>query len=128
MKKILLIEDTLEMQKLIQTNLSARNYKVITGADGEQGLALAHRQPPDLILLDIRLPGITGWNVLKTLKSDSELKSIPVIIMTASETTDDSKQAIEMGAVEYFSKPFDLHAFIACIGKTLQDQQQVQNS
>ena len=122
MYKIVLIEDTPEMQKLVQTNLTVRNYEVITASDGEQGLSLVRRIHPDLILLDIRLPGITGWEVLSTLKSDALLKDIPVIIMTASEGVDDSKQAIERGAAYYFSKPFDLHEFIARIGKSVQDK------
>jgi DNA-binding response OmpR family regulator len=123
MYKILLIEDTLEMQKLIQTNLSARSYIVITAEDGEQGLRMAHQDPPDLILLDIRLPGMTGWEVLGALQSDPQTKPVPVIIMTASEVVDDSRRALDMGAVWYFSKPFDLHEFLARIGKTLQDNQ-----
>jgi DNA-binding response OmpR family regulator len=124
MPKILLIEDTLEMQKLIQTNLSARSYEVIAASDGEQGLWLAHRRQPDLILLDIHLPGMTGWEVLRTLKSDIQTKSIPVIVMTASELPNDAQRAEELGAAWYFAKPFHLHEFIAVIGKILKDKKQ----
>lgn len=120
MYKILLIEDTLEMQHLIQTNLAARGYEVITASTGEQGLWLAHQRQPDLVLLDIRLPGMNGWDVLRALKSDSQIKSIPVILMTASEFPDNDTRAIELGAAWYFSKPFDLHEFIDRVGRTLQ--------
>jgi DNA-binding response OmpR family regulator len=121
MDTILLIEDTLEMQKLIQTNLSARDYEVIIAGNGEQGWMMANQVRPDLILLDVRLPGITGWQVLEKLKNDPVLRPIPVLIITASEVGNDSLRAVEMGAAGYISKPFNLHAFIARISQTLQD-------
>jgi DNA-binding response OmpR family regulator len=128
MYRILLIEDTLEMQKLIQNNLSARKYEVITAANGGEGLKMAQESHPDLILLDIRLPDVTGWDVLAALKRDPDLKYIPVIIMTASELTDDSKRAMKMGAACYFPKPFKLHEFIARVGQTLQDNRPAGNN
>jgi DNA-binding response OmpR family regulator len=123
MYKILMIEDTLDMRKLIQANLTARGYAVIPAVDGEQGLSLARQEQPDLILLDIRLPGVTGWDVLSTLKGDVRLKAIPVIIMTASEGIDDEKRALSMGAAGYFSKPFPLRDFLAQIKKIVPNEE-----
>jgi DNA-binding response OmpR family regulator len=112
MNKILVIEDTYDMQKLMQTNLSARGYKVLLASDGKHGLEMAHSENPDLIMLDIRLPDITGWDVLNNLKTDPQLKNIPVFVMTASEGIDDEKLALSMGAACYYSKPFSLHALL----------------
>jgi CheY-like chemotaxis protein len=122
MYKVLLIEDTLEMQKVIQANLSVRDFAVLVASNGENGLLLAGQSQPDLILLDVRLPGITGWKVLEKLKSDPALQSIPVIIMTASEIGNDTRRAIEKGAAGYISKPFNLHAFISLINQILKDK------
>jgi CheY-like chemotaxis protein len=124
MSKVLLIEDTLEMQKVIQTNLSARDYEVIVASNGENGLVLAMQSKPDLVLLDVRLPGIDGWKVLENIKSDPVLQSIPVIIMTASELGNDVRLAIEKGAAGYITKPFNLHAFITLIDQILNNKTQ----
>lgn len=123
MKNILLIEDTPDMLKVIQSNLSVRGYQVITASKGEEGLILARTQRPDLIILDIRLPDITGWSILQTLKSDPKLKEIPVFVMTASELAGDEKKALNLGAAYYLSKPFSLHDFISRIDKVLKEEQ-----
>jgi DNA-binding response OmpR family regulator len=120
MKKILLIEDTLEMHKVIRSNLSARGYTVEIAASGEEGLKQVQEFHPDLVLLDIRLPGISGWEVLAALKRDPQNQSIPVILMTASEGQDHSQRAYEMGAAWYTTKPFKLHEFLAHIQNALQ--------
>jgi DNA-binding response OmpR family regulator len=117
MPKILVIEDTPDMQKLIESNLSARGHRVIPAVNGELGLSLARQEKPDLILLDIRLPGLTGWEVLTTLKADNNLKPIPVVVMTASEGLNDEKRAISMGAACYLSKPFALRDLLSQIKK-----------
>jgi DNA-binding response OmpR family regulator len=123
LKNILLIEDTPDMLKVIQSNLSVRGYQVITASKGEEGLILARTQRPDLIILDIRLPDITGWSILQTLKSDPKLKEIPVFVMTASELAGDEKKALNLGAAYYLSKPFSLHDFISRIDKVLKEEQ-----
>jgi DNA-binding response OmpR family regulator len=119
MNSILVIDDTEDMQKLIHSNLSARGYEVIPASDGIKGVELAHKKRPDLIILDIMLPDITGWDILGRLKKDSTLQNIPVIIMTASEGLDDEKQALQMGAACFFPKPFSLHAFLGKIEELL---------
>jgi DNA-binding response OmpR family regulator len=115
MKKILLIEDTPDMRNLLQSNLAARGYAIEMADDGEKGLARAYQNQPDLILLDVRLPGMSGWEVLAKLKSDNALKTIPVIVMTASENLDDETRALDLGAVCYFTKPFSLKDFLSKI-------------
>jgi DNA-binding response OmpR family regulator len=122
MNNILVIDDTEDMQKLIKSNLSARGFNVVLASDGLKGIELAQVNKPDLIVLDIMLPDITGWDILGRLKQDIELKQIPVIIMTASEGIDDEKQAERMGADHFFSKPFPLHQFLKKIEELLKSK------
>jgi two-component system, cell cycle response regulator DivK len=120
LNRILMIEDNTVMRKMLETNLTARGYRVILAENGQQGLAISRCEGLDLVLLDIQLPGMSGWDVLKAFKADDILKSIPVVIMTASLANDDSDLAMRLGTAAYFPKPFALHDFINFIGKTLQ--------
>lgn len=119
MKNILLIEDTEEMRRLLQTNLCARGYDLVMAEDGEKGLSLANQKQPDLIILDVRLPSLSGWEVLVRLKNNNALKTIPVIIITASENLDDETRALKLGAVHYFTKPFSLRDLLDKINNYL---------
>jgi DNA-binding response OmpR family regulator len=115
MKKILIIDDTEAIQKLLRINLSVRGYTVISAFNGVEGLETALKDEPDLIILDLMLPDITGWNLLSKLKNDIQLSYIPVFVMTASESIDDDKKAVTVGAACYFSKPFLLHSLLSKI-------------
>jgi two-component system, OmpR family, response regulator ArlR len=115
MKKILIIDDTEAIQNLIRINLLARGYTVISAFNGVEGLETAHKGEPDLIILDLMLPDIPGWDLLSKLKNDIQLSNIPVFVMTASEFIDDDKKAVTVGADCYFSKPFLLHTLLTKI-------------
>jgi len=104
--KILVIEDELNIQKLVKANLAASGYQVFVASDGEEGLGLAKLESPDLILLDLMMPGISGWDVLTALKTNPRVREIPVVIMTASAHKDEEDKARSMGAVNYLVKPF----------------------
>ena len=106
MPKILVIEDELNIQKLVKANLAASGYQVFVASDGEEGLGLAKLESPDLILLDLMMPGISGWDVLTALKTNPRVREIPVVIMTASAHKDEEDKARSMGAVNYLVKPF----------------------
>ena len=104
MKKILFIEDESALQKTFKDILEKEGYEVIKALDGEVGLKLAEEKEPDLILLDLILPKINGFEVLKGLKENEKTKDIPVIILTNLEGTGDIQKALELGATTYLVK------------------------
>lgn len=104
MKKILIIEDEQSLQKTLGDILRKENYKIINALDGEIGLRLAQNEKPDLILLDLILPKMVGFDVLKNLKQNLETKEIPVIILTNLETTENIEKALNLGATTYLVK------------------------
>ena len=104
MKKILFIEDESAIQKAFGDILSQEGHKVISAMDGEEGVKLASLEKPDLILLDLILPKMNGFEVLKMLKSNHASKDIPVIVLTNLEGTGDIEKALELGATTYLVK------------------------
>jgi DNA-binding response OmpR family regulator len=104
MKKILYIEDDPDLQKTLGDLLKSEGYEVVLALDGEIGLKLAKTERPDLILLDLILPKVHGFEVLKTLKKEEETKDIPVVTLTNLEGTEDVVKAIELGATAYLVK------------------------
>ena len=104
MKTILFIEDESALQKTFAKILEKEDYSIIPALDGEIGLNLVKRKKPDLILLDLVLPRVNGFEVLKRIKEDEETKNIPVIVLTNLETIDNIDKAIELGATTYLVK------------------------
>jgi DNA-binding response OmpR family regulator len=104
MKKILFIEDESALQKTFGEILRQEGYEMISALDGEIGLRMAKSEKPDLILLDLILPKIHGFEVLKELKKDDLTKDIPIIILTNLERVEDVQKAIELGATTYLVK------------------------
>ncbi|PIS38873.1 MAG: response regulator [Candidatus Nealsonbacteria bacterium CG08_land_8_20_14_0_20_43_11] len=104
MKKILFIEDEFALQKTLGDVLHQEGYEMISALDGETGLRLAKSAKPDVILLDLILPRVHGFTVLKQLKEDEETKAIPVIVLTNLEEMGDINRAIELGATTYLVK------------------------
>jgi len=104
MKKILFIEDESALQKTFGDILEEKGYEMVSALDGEIGLKLAQEKKPDLILLDLILPKMDGFEVLKNLKETSETKDIPVIILTNLERMEDVERALELGATTYLVK------------------------
>mgnify|MGYP000274069851 CR=1 FL=1 len=104
MKKILFIEDESALQKTLSDYLKKEGYEVISALDGESGLRLAQTQKPDLILLDLILPKMDGFEVLRKLMENPETKEIPVIILTNLERMEDISRALELGAKTYLVK------------------------
>ena len=119
MPKILVIEDEQNIQKLIRVNLTARGYQVLVAPDGEKGLSLAQLEHPDLILLDLMLPGMSGWDVLIALKANPKLRKIPVIIMTALEQEREEDKVRSMRAAGYLMKPFSVGELIHEVERVL---------
>jgi DNA-binding response OmpR family regulator len=104
MKKILFIEDESALQKTFGELLKQEGYEMFSALDGEVGLKLAETKKPDLILLDLILPRIHGFEVLKKIKENEETKNIPVIVLTNLERIEDVDRALELGATTYLVK------------------------
>jgi len=120
MKKILFVEDESALQKTFGERLSPEGYEVIPALDGEIGLRLAKTKKPDLILLDLILPKVNGFEVLKELKEDKETKDIPVIVLTNLEGIGDVDKAIKLGATTYLVKAqYSLEELVEKIKKVL---------
>ena len=122
MKKILFIEDESALQKTFGEILKQEGYEMISALDGETGLRLAKSEKPDLILLDLILPKMHGFEVLKKLKGDKETKDIPVIVLTNLEKIEDVDKALELGATTYLIKAqYSLEEVVEKIKKVLQE-------
>ena len=120
MKKILFVEDESTLQKTFGEILKQEGYEMIPALDGEIGLRLANTKKPDLILLDLILSKVHGFEVLKKLKEDNETKDIPVIVLTNLEGIGDVDKAIELGATTYLVKAnYSLEEVIEKIKKAL---------
>ncbi len=113
--KILLIEDNPQNRYLAKFLLEQRGHEVLEAETGPQGLEMAAECRPDLILLDIQLPGMDGHAVARTLKSDTQLKSIPVVAVTSYAMVGDREKCLEAGAEGYIEKPIDPETFPAAV-------------
>src|SRR6185503_5272400 len=109
MAKILIIEDTENNRVLLTRRLKPKGHEVLTADDGERGVALAQAELPDLILMDVGLPGIDGWTATRQLKSISATQKIPVIALTAHAMQGDRDKALEAGCDDYETKPIDFN-------------------
>jgi len=104
MKTILIIEDESALQKTLGETLSQEGYEVLSALNGQDGLQLAQSKKPDLVLLDLILPKLHGFDVLKRMKGDPKTKAIPVIVLTNLEGIEDIEKALELGATTYLVK------------------------
>jgi two-component system cell cycle response regulator len=120
MKKILVIDDLPENVFLLQDRLENEGYEVITAYEGKSGLNKAISEQPDLILLDIMMPDITGLDVCKKLVSNEETSHIPIILVTAKIEAEDIKEGLEAGAFDYIKKPFNRIELLARVKSALK--------
>lgn len=121
MKRILFIEDESSLQRTFSDLLKSEGYEMISALDGETGLRLAKEGHPDLVLLDLILPRIHGFEVLKELKTDPGTKEIPIIVLTNLEELGDVEKAIELGATAYLVKAqYSLEEVVEKIKKNLE--------
>ncbi|RKY67626.1 MAG: response regulator [Candidatus Latescibacterota bacterium] len=119
--RILVVEDNMTNLKLVEVVLRKYGYEVLKAPDGEQAIETAIREKPDLILMDIQLPKISGYDVTKTLKSREDTADIPVIALTAKAMAGDSEKALAAGCDDYISKPLDTRELPRKIQSFLRD-------
>ena len=128
LKTILAIDDEKDILKLLSYNLSKEGYQTLVAKSGEEGLALAQSKKPDLILLDLMMPGIDGLEVCRLLRSDRSTRHIPVIMLTAKNTEIDQVVGLEMGASDYISKPFSVKVLLARVKNALRRSEPQKNA
>ncbi len=116
-RTVLIIEDEKLIIVSTQMVLEAAGFRVESATNGEDGIAKARSLTPDLVLLDIMMPGIDGWETLTRLKRDQATATIPVIIFTAREHARGHQKSAEMGAADYFRKPFEPDELIELVEK-----------
>ncbi|GAB4423033.1 MAG: hypothetical protein Kow002_12540 [Anaerolineales bacterium] len=106
MTKILIAEDEPDIRDLVAFTLRFAGYEVVTGTNGEEAVELASKELPDLILLDVRMPRLTGYDACKKIKENPQLKDIPVVFLSAKGQESEIQSGMEAGAEEYLLKPF----------------------
>ena len=123
MFKILYIDDTENNRILVKRRLDKNGYQALTAENAEQGLALASAELPDLILMDMGMPGTDGWTATRRLKSEPKLQHIPVIALTAHAMQGDREKSLDAGCDDYETKPFDFPRLLEKIAAHLAARQ-----
>jgi DNA-binding response OmpR family regulator len=108
MKKIMVVDDEQDILQFLDLVLRERGYEVITASSGQEALTRAATEKPDLVLLDVMMPEMDGWEVLKLLRVDPETEQIPVAMLSARTEAKDRVQGLQEGAIDYICKPFAL--------------------
>jgi two-component system phosphate regulon response regulator PhoB len=119
-ESIVVIDDEEDIRELIHYNLTKEGYVVSCAVSGEEGVELVQRLNPDLVILDLMLPGIDGLEVCRRLKSDAKLKSIPIVMVSARGEEPDVVSGLELGADDYVSKPFSPKVLVARVKSVLR--------
>jgi phosphate regulon transcriptional regulator PhoB len=117
---ILVVEDEADIRKLVQYNLAQERYKVIEAEDGEQALKVLQRVRPNLVILDLMLPGMSGLEVCKLLRERQETAQLPILMLTAKAGEADKVVGLEMGADDYLAKPFSPREMVARVRAILR--------
>ncbi len=114
---ILVVDDEPHLVKLVRSNLEAQHFKVITAMEGQSGIALVEKEGPDLVILDVMMPGMDGFDVLQKIR---EFSSVPVIMLTAKDQDVDVVKGLQSGADDYVKKPFSVHELMARVEAVLR--------
>ena len=115
MSKILIVEDNEMNRDMLSRRLERKGYEVVMAEDGQKGVDMSKSENPDLILMDLSLPVMDGWEATSTIKADGNTKDIPIIVLTAHAMAGDREKALEAGADEYDTKPIDFKRLLGKI-------------
>ncbi|MCH2038859.1 MAG: response regulator [Rickettsiales bacterium] len=121
MPKVMIVEDNELNMKLFRDLLTSETFTVIETQDGKVAYELAKREIPDLILMDIQLQGISGYDIISSMKDDDDLKHVPIIAVTAFAMKDDEERILSSGCDAYISKPISITAFMDTVHKYLSE-------
>jgi two-component system cell cycle response regulator DivK len=120
MAKILLVEDNEMNRDMLSRRLQRKGYEVLIAIDGEQGVAMARAERPDLILMDMSLPILDGWEATRAIKADPSISTVPVIALTAHAMAGDQEKCVAAGCDDYDTKPVELARLLGKIESLLQ--------
>ena len=120
MAKILLVEDNEMNRDMLSRRLKRRGFDMVIAVDGQEGLEMAGQESPTLILLDLSLPKVDGWEVARRLKADAATSGIPIIALTAHAMAGDREQAMDAGCDDYDTKPIDMKRLLEKISTMLE--------
>ena len=119
MTKILYVEDNEDNVYMLSRRLKRKGFEIIIAVDGEQGVEMASSEKPDLILMDLSLPKMDGWTATNHIKSNDELKSIPIIALSAHAMEEHKQRALDSGCNDYDTKPVDINRLLSKISEQL---------
>lgn len=119
-KKVLIFEDNELNLKLFQDLLGAHGFVTVETRDGRNAVEIVSKEQPDLIIMDIQLPYVSGIDIIKTIKSEQDLKDIPIIAVTAFAMQDDKEKILSTGCEDYLSKPISIDSFVDVINKYVE--------
>lgn len=120
-KTVLVIEDDEMNMKLVRTLLKLGDFDILEACNAEKGIALAREYLPDLILMDLQLPGMDGLSATRIIRRDAELMDLPIVALTAFAMQGDNEKALEAGCVGYLTKPIDTRSFLKTIGDFIKN-------
>jgi DNA-binding response OmpR family regulator len=118
--RVLIVDDEAAIRVLCRINLRLAGFETLEAADGDSGLALARSERPDVIVLDVMMPGRDGWEVADALASDASTSGIPVIFLSARTDEADRRRGFELGALDYVRKPFDPLELVSSVRDVLE--------
>ena len=117
---VLVIDDKSDIVRLLEYNFSKAGYRVLTAQSGEEGLERAQKHSPDIVVLDVTMPGLDGWEVCRRLRRDSATSSLPLIMLSAKAEEEDRILGLELGADDYVTKPFGVRELLVRVGAVLR--------
>ena len=120
-KTILYVEDNEYNRKIVRQLFSATSYRLIEAVDGEDGVAMAQKELPDLILMDVQLPKMSGLEATRVLKADARTGNIPIIVITSFALSGDREKAADAGATDYLAKPYSPRELLALVRQYLPE-------
>ncbi|HKI85688.1 MAG TPA: response regulator [Thermoanaerobaculia bacterium] len=118
--RLLIVDDEVDLLDMLRVVLDSNGFDVVTASSGMQALVLAAENPPDVILLDVMMGEMDGWEVLRLLKLDENTQEIPVIILSARTETHDKIRGLQEGAADYITKPFSVKELIERVGRLVE--------
>lgn len=121
-KVVLVVDDDENLLRALSMRLKAGGYTVFAAMDGMQAVMMSHKREPDLIILDIRMPGGSGITVMDKLRSSIKTRSIPVIVVTAFDDDETKQKVSELGAFRYFRKPFDTNELMKAVEEAFAEE------
>lgn len=119
-QRILVVDDDKQIVRLVKTYLEQAQYRVLTAHDGEDALRVIRRERPDLVVLDLQLPGQDGWEITRRMRTDEALQTIPILMLTARVEDADKILGLELGADDYLTKPFNPREVVARVRAILR--------